>query len=73
MERATSPGSDSKLAEPSAGGRRAGVSAQTRNQLDLFERVINLVRRHAPGAAIAFNATPSETYEAAARWIDVAE
>ena len=39
-------------------------------QLDLFERVINLVRQHAPDAAIAFNATPSDTYEAAARWID---
>jgi hypothetical protein len=43
------------------------------DQLELFEQVINLVRRHAPGAAIAFNATPSDTYEAAARWIDVAE
>lgn len=43
------------------------------DQLGLFERVINIVRRHAPGAAIAFNATPSDTYEAAARWIDVAE
>ena len=38
----------------------------------LFERIINLVRRHAPDAAIAFNASPEETYEAAARWIDVA-
>lgn len=43
------------------------------DQLDLFERIINLVRRHAPGAAIAFNSTPSNTYEAAARWIDVAQ
>jgi len=42
------------------------------DQLRLFERVINLVRQHAPDAAIAFNATPSDTYEAAARWIDVA-
>jgi hypothetical protein len=31
--------------------------------------VINLVRRHAPDAAIAFNSTPASTYEAAARWI----
>jgi hypothetical protein len=37
--------------------------------LDLFERIVNLVRRHAPAAAIAFNATPSDTYEAAARWL----
>lgn len=43
------------------------------DQLELFERVINLVRRHAPGAAIAFNVTPLDTYEAAVRWIDVAE
>jgi hypothetical protein len=38
--------------------------------LDLFERVINLVRRHAPSAAIAFNSTPSDTFDAAARWLD---
>jgi hypothetical protein len=38
--------------------------------LDLFERVVNLVRRHAPDAAIAFNSSPSDTLEAAARWLD---
>jgi hypothetical protein len=47
------------------GGVRGG------DDVGLFERVINLVRRHAPDAAIAFNSTPSDTYEAAARWIDV--
>ena len=31
------------------------------DQLELFERVINLVRRHAPRAAIAFNSTPDTT------------
>lgn len=36
---------------------------------ELFERVVNLVRRHAPGAAIAFNRTPGEIYDAAARWL----
>jgi hypothetical protein len=41
-----------------------------RNSLELFERVVNLVRRHAPGAAIAFNATPEETFDAAARWVE---
>ena len=41
------------------------------DQLELFERVVNLVRRHAPGAAIAFNATPSDTFDAAIRWIDI--
>ena len=38
-------------------------------RLELFERIINLVRRHAPGAAIAFNRRPDDTYDAAARWI----
>jgi hypothetical protein len=38
--------------------------------LDLFERVVNLVRRHAPDAAIAFNSSPADTFEAAARWLD---
>ena len=50
-----------------------GGVRRAENQLGLFERIINLVRRHAPSAAIAFNATPSDTYEAAARWIDIAE
>jgi len=40
------------------------------DQLKLFEQVINLVHRHAAGAAIAFNGTPEDTFEAAARWID---
>ena len=45
------------------------IGGGVRNDLELFERLINLVRRHAPGAAIAFNSTPSDTYDAAARWI----
>ncbi|MQY10770.1 hypothetical protein SRB5_08830 [Streptomyces sp. RB5] len=40
------------------------------DQLELLEQVINLIRRHAPDAAIAFNSTPATTYEAAARWIE---
>lgn len=39
-------------------------------QLDLFETMVNLVRCHAPHAAIAFNSTPTDTFEAAARWLD---
>ena len=35
--------------------------------LDLFETIVNLVRRHAPDAAIAFNRTPDDIVEAAAR------
>jgi len=36
-------------------------------QLELFESVINLTRRHAPQAAIAFNHTPHDLADAAAR------
>lgn len=39
------------------------------DQVELLEQVINLIRRLAPEAAIAFNSSPSTTYEAAARWI----
>lgn len=39
------------------------------DQVELLEQVVNLVRRYAPDAAIAFNSTPSATYRAAARWI----
>lgn len=48
-----------------------GGGVRTGDDVGLFEGVLNLVRRHAPDAAIAFNSTPSDTYEAAARWIDV--
>ncbi|AVT32615.1 MULTISPECIES: hypothetical protein [unclassified Plantactinospora] len=37
--------------------------------LELFERVVNLVRQHAPGAAIAFNRSPEDTADAALRWL----
>src|SRR4051812_25988140 len=46
------------------------IGGGVRNQPDLFERVVNLVHRHAPGAAIAFNATPADTFDAAARWVE---
>ncbi len=36
-------------------------------QLELFESVINLICRHAPQAAIAFNRTPYDLADAAAR------
>jgi hypothetical protein len=47
------------------------VGGGIRGDLDLLERVINLVRRHAARAAIAFNASPAETFEAARRWVDL--
>lgn len=37
--------------------------------LGLFEKVVNLVRRHAPDAAIAFNSTPEDCADAARRWL----
>jgi hypothetical protein len=36
-------------------------------QLELFELIVNLVRQHAPDAAIAFNRTPADIVDAAVR------
>jgi hypothetical protein len=38
----------------------------------LFEQLVNAVHRAAPNAAIAFNTSPPDTADAAARWIDAA-
>ena len=35
----------------------------------LFEALINVVRKAAPGAAIAFNTRPEDSADAAARWL----
>jgi hypothetical protein len=48
-----------------------GGGVRDDSQTGLFEQVLNLVRRYAPGAAIAFNSTPADTFDAAARWITV--
>ena len=37
--------------------------------LQLFERVINAVHRGAPGTPIAFNTSPRDSADAAARWL----
>jgi hypothetical protein len=37
--------------------------------LELFETVINLIRQHAPQAAIAFNTNPMTSLDAALRWL----
>ncbi|AYN43400.1 hypothetical protein D9753_01135 [Streptomyces dangxiongensis] len=37
--------------------------------LPLFERAVNLVRRHAPKAAVAFNTSGGDSVEAAKRWL----
>jgi hypothetical protein len=47
------------------------IGGGVRGERELLELIVNLVRRHAPEAAIAFNATPAATFEAAARWVEV--
>lgn len=37
--------------------------------LEFFEKVVNLVRQHAPEAAIAFNSSPDDCADAASRWL----
>lgn len=37
------------------------------DQLELFELIVNLVARHAPGAAIAFNRSPADIVDAVLR------
>ncbi|MFD9393698.1 hypothetical protein ACFWBB_24110 [Streptomyces sp. NPDC060000] len=37
--------------------------------LTFFELVVNLVRQHAPDAAIAFNTSGGDSVEAAKRWL----
>jgi hypothetical protein len=37
--------------------------------LEFFERTINLIRVHAPGAAIAFNTTGEDSVDAVLRWL----
>lgn len=37
--------------------------------LPLFEQTVNLIRQHAPQAAIAFNTTGGDSVEAAQRWL----
>jgi len=44
-----------------------GGIREPEEQLELFESVINLIRRHVPQAAIAFNHTPHDLADAAAR------
>ena len=44
-----------------------GGIREPEEQLELFESIINLICRHAPHAAIAFNHTPHDLADAAAR------
>ncbi|MCM2415619.1 hypothetical protein [Streptomyces sp. RKAG290] len=44
-----------------------GGIRKTEQLLTLFEQVVNLIRRHAPQAAIAFNTSGGDSVEAAQR------
>jgi len=46
----------------------AGVRTISSNFI-LFEKLINVVHEHAPGAKICFNTKPTDTAEAVRRWI----
>jgi len=46
-----------------------GGIRQTEQLLPLFERTVNLIRRHAPQAAIAFNTGIGDSVESAQRWL----
>lgn len=37
--------------------------------LEFFEKLINMIHRHAPTAAIAFDTTPEDCADAALRWL----
>jgi hypothetical protein len=45
-----------------------GIRVPSRGLL-LFERVINSIHRGAPGTPIAFNTSPNDSADAAARWL----
>jgi hypothetical protein len=45
-----------------------GIRAPAKS-LQLFEVMVNTVHHFAPGAAIAFNTSPQDTADAAARWL----
>ncbi len=46
-----------------------GAGLRAAPQLLLFEKLINLIHEHAPGAKICFNTTPADTAEAVQRWV----
>ncbi|MFF2509052.1 hypothetical protein ACFVTY_37685 [Streptomyces sp. NPDC058067] len=46
-----------------------GGIRKTEQLLPLFEQIVNLIRRHAPQASIAFNTSGGDSVEAARRWL----
>ena len=48
-----------------------GGGLRGNDTIELFERIINLIRVETPAAAIAFTTTPDGIFDAAARWITI--
>ena len=46
-----------------------GAGLRAPEQLILFEKLLNLVHVHAPGAKICFNTSPADSAEAVQRWL----
>jgi hypothetical protein len=46
-----------------------GGIRKNEDDVELFELVVNLVRIHAPSAAIAFNRRPDDVFDAVQRWL----
>ncbi|MFJ3659684.1 hypothetical protein ACIPPM_04365 [Streptomyces sp. NPDC090119] len=46
-----------------------GGIRKTEQLLPLFEQIVNVVHRHAPRAALAFNTSGGDSVEAALRWL----
>jgi len=58
------------LALPNSPGTRSWTRLMRfPHSLSMFEAAINAVHRAAPDAAIAFNARPEDSADAAARWL----
>jgi hypothetical protein len=50
-----------------------GGGIRNDDALELFERLLNLVHRCCPYTAIAFNTSPTDSFEAAARWLPTSD
>ena len=46
-----------------------GAGLRAAPQLQLFEKLLNLIHAQAPQAKICFNTTPADTLEAVQRWV----